>query len=453
MKTFSTSSIDIDIINRKNMNWKLEKEINSAVKKQLDLKKTEFFHHDQKVREKLQESASKSEIKLKSKLENLERLIQEEINAQQEQLKGCDDYAERVKRNFERKSLNFNELCNEMQIREENKRKQVGIFEKYKIIYLASMENFTKIFERLSPASRQRCHPLKKVVLELLAKFDEIVSLQQYSSKELDAIDKICKDLDHVNKELLKEEQASEEIKKLQEQQDLEFQRQQQLQQSSPAEAQIDTTDKGREEIDQSSSINDESLFGTSENFTKYETFYVFYKTQSNEEKDFQADRNMENVRFGFKKAINVPLNAINAVSVTHFKDKYDRLLALLNGNTVQVDRAQVSTRDNPIALLYCKKYLAEKFVVGGGDFIKKRIPQLINFPPISDSRRVGCVQPCQFGIPDSIHHSSFVATISRLWQLPIGTILYRVSFFGSYQLATPQGPVQRRSFEKSRLS
>ncbi len=79
--------------------------------------------------------------------------------------------------------------------------------------------------------------------------------------------------------------------------------------------------------------------------------------------RNLEKDPANEKIRFRLKKAINVPVNAIGCVSAAHFTDKYDRLFNLLSGKPVQVDNDQIVASD-PLVNTYCKKLLAEKFVV-----------------------------------------------------------------------------------------
>ena len=66
---------------------------------------------------------------------------------------------------------------------------------------------------------------------------------------------------------------------------------------------------------------------------------------KSNETKTF---------RFDCQKAINIPVNAISAISGEHLFDKYDKLRNLLTGRFSQDPRADA----------FCKNTLAKKIVV-----------------------------------------------------------------------------------------
>ncbi|XP_061189883.1 mRNA export factor GLE1-like [Saccostrea echinata] len=75
----------------------------------------------------------------------------------------------------------------------------------------------------------------------------------------------------------------------------------------------------------------------------------------------------LKKMKFDLQKAVNIPVNAISAVSGAHLRDKLQRLLVLLSGQQVEITNKRVSVRDHPAALPFCK-YLIAKMVVRKGE-------------------------------------------------------------------------------------
>ena len=67
--------------------------------------------------------------------------------------------------------------------------------------------------------------------------------------------------------------------------------------------------------------------------------------------------------RFACNKAVSTPINAINANSSAHLKDKVDRLKDLMSGNQVTVGDNQFSASSHYLGIEFCKQLIAKKFV------------------------------------------------------------------------------------------
>ena len=62
---------------------------------------------------------------------------------------------------------------------------------------------------------------------------------------------------------------------------------------------------------------------------------------------------------------MNIPVNAIAPTSGSHLRDKLQRLLKLMEGQTVDIgSRSTISAGCHPSGLLFCKELLAKKIVV-----------------------------------------------------------------------------------------
>lgn len=70
--------------------------------------------------------------------------------------------------------------------------------------------------------------------------------------------------------------------------------------------------------------------------------------------KDLVKSSETKTFRFECQKAINIPVNAISAMSREHLFDKYKKLRDLLTGKFAQDPRAEA----------FCKNTLAKKIVV-----------------------------------------------------------------------------------------
>jgi hypothetical protein len=70
-------------------------------------------------------------------------------------------------------------------------------------------------------------------------------------------------------------------------------------------------------------------------------------------------------MKFALQKAVNIPVNAISAVSGAHLRDKLQRLLVLLSGQQVEITNSKISVQEHPAALPFCKYLFAKMVVVG----------------------------------------------------------------------------------------
>ncbi|XP_053965620.1 mRNA export factor Gle1 [Anastrepha ludens] len=97
-----------------------------------------------------------------------------------------------------------------------------------------------------------------------------------------------------------------------------------------------------------------------------YQEIYSFYQEKVDGVKPLQSDENMKKYRFACQKAINIPLNAISAVSAQHLQDKFERIFNFLNGQPLKTAEGQVSVNDHPLGRNYCLLLTAKRFVNQG---------------------------------------------------------------------------------------
>ena len=81
----------------------------------------------------------------------------------------------------------------------------------------------------------------------------------------------------------------------------------------------------------------------------------------------------LKKFRFACQRGVNTPVNAINAVSAAHLKDKLDKLRCLLNGQPVEVGDVPLSTSAHPLGIPFCKNLLARKMVGQGADVVSSK--------------------------------------------------------------------------------
>lgn len=82
----------------------------------------------------------------------------------------------------------------------------------------------------------------------------------------------------------------------------------------------------------------------------------------------------LKKLKFDLQKAVNIPVNAISAVSGAHLRDKLQRLLVLLSGQQVEITNRRVSVSEHPAALTFCKYLIAKMIVVSAGVIVKWKI-------------------------------------------------------------------------------
>uniref|UniRef100_A0A1I8NC00 mRNA export factor GLE1 n=1 Tax=Musca domestica TaxID=7370 RepID=A0A1I8NC00_MUSDO len=125
------------------------------------------------------------------------------------------------------------------------------------------------------------------------------------------------------------------------------------VQENVPENRPTDVTDKPANVTSQH--VSPERL----EFYTKINTFYL---EKVERVKALQSDESMKKYRFDCQKSINIPVNAISAVSPQHIQDKFDKLYSFV-------------TSQPPLGRDYCILLMAKKFV-GQGETTISSNPQ-----------------------------------------------------------------------------
>ncbi|ESO09442.1 hypothetical protein HELRODRAFT_190497 [Helobdella robusta] len=100
--------------------------------------------------------------------------------------------------------------------------------------------------------------------------------------------------------------------------------------------------------------------------------------------KEFEEDTVLKKYRFSLMKAVSENVNTINNNEPGHLHDKVEKFIRLLEGGTIGVSGDQnVSTRDHPVASLYCLNRLAKKLVNQGGELVSSRPEAAFIYSPV----------------------------------------------------------------------
>jgi hypothetical protein len=220
--------------------------------------------NDKRILQSLKDNMEKSVQNQKAKADVFKREIARQLSEANNDPQFLE-YTEKLKQAHQMKLKKLAQIKDELKIREQNLKQQSSLFEKYKLIFCTEMDKFTKTFQRLSPESKQKLDNHKKITLALFEQFDKINKAETYSSAELDTVDKICKNLETINQNLLDEEARAneEELKK----------QQQRAEQEQAARDAVDHQRLVQEEIATAQGPVEATFrkIGTSENLKRYE--------------------------------------------------------------------------------------------------------------------------------------------------------------------------------------
>ncbi|XP_017149398.1 nucleoporin Gle1 [Drosophila miranda] len=95
-----------------------------------------------------------------------------------------------------------------------------------------------------------------------------------------------------------------------------------------------------------------------------YNEIISLYQTKVDAVKPLQSEESLKQYRTGCQRAINLPLNAITAVSPQHLSNNFEKLYKFFAGHSVRVmNDATITINDHPLARDYCMLLMAKKFV------------------------------------------------------------------------------------------
>ncbi|XP_055627521.1 mRNA export factor Gle1 [Toxorhynchites rutilus septentrionalis] len=232
----------------------------------------------------------------------------------------------------------------------------------------------------------------KKVVQALVRSFEQLlhgVNINREATQpDVDKAGELCKYMEKTIAEVAEmmsriQAEIAERVKKEAEQQTQAAQKQEQgQQQQSVAVAAVpatqDTTDtsavpKATQQI--SSQPHPLAAFVSQESLAFYMGIKSFYEQHQTAVKALLEDASMKAYRFNCQKVINTPVNAISVVSREHFVDKFNKLDALLGGQSIKIGDTAVSINGHPLGRVYCTMLLAKKFVSQADTMISSNAP------------------------------------------------------------------------------
>ncbi|XP_022220346.2 nucleoporin Gle1 [Drosophila obscura] len=95
-----------------------------------------------------------------------------------------------------------------------------------------------------------------------------------------------------------------------------------------------------------------------------YNEIISLYQAKVDAVKPLQSEESLKQYRTGCQRAINLPLNAITAVSPQHLSNNFEKLYNFFAGQPVRVmNDATITINDHPLARDYCMLLMAKKFV------------------------------------------------------------------------------------------
>ncbi|KAK9878910.1 hypothetical protein WA026_003737 [Henosepilachna vigintioctopunctata] len=137
--------------------------------------------------------------------------------------------------------------------------------------------------------------------------------------------------------------------------------------------------------IAQDQTSNNTSLedYVSKSSFKFYSDIMAFYGKYTETLNELIYDNQYKEFRFDCKKAINLTVNAISAVSSEHIRDKYVKLYNLIKGQNVVIGDFQINASKHPKGIQYCIDLLANKFVLQGDLMISSKPEAAFSFATI----------------------------------------------------------------------
>lgn len=114
------------------------------------------------------------------------------------------------------------------------------------------------------------------------------------------------------------------------------------------------------------SSYKSKPLYYSMKNYSHYKELKQCLETYENSYKYLSEEPSLRKYKFDLYRATVTPVNSISSYDGVHLKDKYDKLIALLQGQKVHVTYSYVSITRHPLAFPFCISLLANKLVSQG---------------------------------------------------------------------------------------
>ncbi len=119
-------------------------------------------------------------------------------------------------------------------------------------------------------------------------------------------------------------------------------------------------------------------------NRQKYHMYLNYHSQVASITGPLASDPALKQFCFDVKKAVNTSVNAINATSSTHLKEKLDKLDMLLSGLEVDIiGDKRLNAASHPHGIVFAMDYAAEKFVLQGGEVISSKPEQAFSMAAV----------------------------------------------------------------------
>lgn len=255
--------------------------------------------------------------------------------------------------------------------------KKLKIFDKirrYNIAFVSGQTNFYNKVKSKDPNKiiYKKC---EKCITEYLDRYNKIINnikIGQITETEEQSSEKLAKDMDNLN--LLFDVEFEKVSKQLaEEEQKAKNEAEEKLRIAEAAAAVVAnpqvleekiTADTVDSSVRAAIVVDGMSQFVAHDRFEYYIRLKQLYEEYKAAVSPILDDDKLKKYRFDCQKAINIPVNAISAVSSQHLTDKYDKLVAILSGVPVKIGDITVSANSHPLGKQYCTLLLAKKFVV-----------------------------------------------------------------------------------------
>ncbi|KFB45098.1 hypothetical protein ZHAS_00013017 [Anopheles sinensis] len=367
----------------------LERQRQASVQKVLAERQSKIQLADKQREAQLRQSLQEAKLAVARKMQESEQRI---LNAVREQEQMAQEAGTRRLAEIEQENRRQSDIQAQLKRRQEELKRKAQLIDairQHNAQFRTGTETFTKALTAIGVQHASKFNNQKKSIRSLQKDFEQLLQTinanHEVTQPEIDQAAEYCKQLDQVNVEvseiILQIEASQKQQQEQLQQQQLEQQQKQEQAAQEAATQQPETAAKAPDSADGAVSApvplpstlpaadDSEPIFWpvSPECLQFYNEIKSFYEQHQAAVKQLMDDPSMKTYRFNCQKAINVPVNAISAVSREHLIDKYERLAALLSGQNVKVGDATVSINGHPLGRTYCTMLMAKKFV-GQGD-------------------------------------------------------------------------------------
>lgn len=259
----------------------------------------------------------------------------------------------------------------------QDREKKLKIFDKIRRNNLAFVSGQKTFYNKVKSKDPNKMiyEKCAKCMIEYLERYNKIINsikTGQITETEEKSSEKLAKDMDNLN--LLFDAEYEKVSKQLaEEEQRAKNEAEEKLRITEAATSVVTkppvleeniTADTVDSSVRAAIVVDGMSQFVAHDRFEYYIRLKQLHEEYTAAESPLLDDEKLKKYRFDCQKAINIPVNAISAVSPQHLTDKFDKLVAILSGASVKIGDITVSANSHPLGKQYCTLLLAKKFVV-----------------------------------------------------------------------------------------